>query len=159
MVKGSTVNQIVRRVAATPAPTKGSESLSRAKTHRSGGIFVTSQVALGIEPKLYLSWAVIPSYWATGYTLLVFHSTTGFSPERYPDDLNRHGQLVIETVQDDGRELHPEEGTHYYTFVLHKKCLLGLREKMSVVRFSETIPSAKVAIGRIRDKLELEEMV
>jgi hypothetical protein len=121
-------------------------------------MFVSSQVSLGIEPRLLLSWAIIPRYWQQGYSLMVFHSTSGFSPEKYPDDLNRHGQLIIETNQDAMRDVRPPEGTHYYTFLLHKKSFLGLAEKMSILRFSETIPSAKVAIGRIRDKLDLEDM-
>jgi len=150
--------QIVRRVSQTPAQRAPESDLEPPKTHRSGGIFVTSQVALGIEPKLVLSWSVQPPYWSNGYVLLVFHSASGFSPEKYPDDLNRHGQLIIETAFDASHELHPAEGTHFYTFVLYKKCFLGLSEKMSILRFSETIPSAKVAIGRIRNKLELDEM-
>jgi hypothetical protein len=115
-------------------------------------------MALGIEPKLYLSWSVVPQYWQGGYTLMIFHSVSGFCPERYPDDLNLHGQLIIETLQDDCREIRPQEGTHYYTFVLHKKCFLGLSEKLSILRVSETIPSAQVPLGRIRDKCELEDM-
>jgi hypothetical protein len=153
------MGQIVRRVSQTPVTADQRENLLPERIHRGSGMFVKSQVELGIEPKLYLSWAVIPSNWAKGYTLLVFHSMSGFSTERYPDDLNRHGQLVIETAQDETRVIHPAEGTHYYSFILHKKCLLGFAEKMAVLRFSESVPSAAVAIGRIRSKLEFEEMI
>ena len=88
----------------------------------------------------------------------MFHSTTGFCPERYPDDLNRHGQLIIETNGDAWREERPEEGTHYYTFLLHKRGFLGLAESVSILRFSEAIPSARVAIGRLRNVEELEQL-
>ena len=152
------MSQIVRRAAETPVAQGQADDLLPAKTHRVAGMFVTSQVGLGIEPKLYLSWAVQPSYWESGYTLLVFHSTSGFSPEKYPDDLNRHGRLIIETTRDAYHEERPEEGPHYFTFILYKKSLFGLSENLSVVRFSETIPSAKVAISRIKNKVELEEM-
>jgi hypothetical protein len=151
------MGQLVRRAVQPLAATENEDQLPE-KKHSGGGIFVTSQVALGIEPKLFLSWAVLPSHWAKGYTLLVFHSMSGFSPEKYPEDLNKHGRLIIETVQDDWREERPEEGSHYYTFVLHKRGFLPLWEKVAVLRFSETIPSARIAIGRIRNKLELEEM-
>jgi hypothetical protein len=152
------VSQIARRAVQTSIETTDAPDLLPAKRHSSDGIFVESQLMLGIEPKLHLSWAVVPRYWHEGYTLLVFHSMSGFCPERYPDDLNRHGQLIIETRRDDWRDVRPSEGTHFYTFLLHKKSLFGLREYVSVLRLSETIPSAHVALGRIKDKLQLEEM-
>ncbi len=127
------------------------------KVHSRGGVLVRSQLALGIEPKLYLSWSIEPWYWRNGFTLMVFHSMSGFCPESSPDDLTRHGQLIIETTQDACREEHPEEGTHYYTFLLYKSHL-GLFKSEELVRFSETVPSMKVALGRIKNKLELEEM-
>jgi hypothetical protein len=157
MVEGDAMNEIVRRVTRREVRTRDSDHLLPEKLHRKGPIAVTSQVTLGIEPKLYLAWSIEDWYWTQGYTLMVFHSTTGFSPERYPEDLNRHGQLIIETTQDASREEHPEEGTHYYSFVLHKRHLVVF-ESMDVLRFSETIPSAKVPIGRIKDQMELEEM-
>jgi hypothetical protein len=150
---------IVRRVAAqTPAPARDDDLLP-ARIHRAGGIFVSSQLSLGIDPRLFLSWAVLPRYWAAGHTLLVFRSTSGFCAERHPDDLNRHGALIVETAADDRHEERLAEGTYYYTFVLHKNCLLGLAEKVSVLRFSETIPSAKVAVGRIKDRIDLQDML
>src|SRR5689334_3888239 len=103
------MNQIVRRKVEPPVPTDGGELLP-AKRHSREGIFVESQLALGIEPKLYLSWSVLPRYWAKGYTLHIFHSTEGFSPEKHPHDLARHGQLIVETAHDGSREEHPEEG-------------------------------------------------
>jgi hypothetical protein len=83
----------------------------------------------------------------------------GFCPTKHPDDLNLHGRLIIETREDATFTHVPEEGSHFFTFVLHKKVLFGLREKMSILRFSETVPSAKVAIGRIRDRIELQDML
>lgn len=152
------MGNIVRRVTQAPIQAQPGGELQPEKFHSSGGIFAKSQLLLGIEPKLQLSWSVLPRYWTAGFTLMVFHSTTGFCPERFPDDLNRHGQLIIETLQDDCREEHPGEGTHYYTFLLHRKTFFGLVEDMSILRFSETVPSARVAIERIRNRLELDEM-
>jgi hypothetical protein len=129
------------------------------RSHRIDGISVASQLSLGVEPRLSLAWRVDPPRWNAGYTLLVFESTTSFSAERYPQDLHRHGSLIIETLEDSCFEYVPTEGIHYFTFVIHKKILLGLSERMAVLRFSEIVPSAKVAVGRIRDQIELQEML
>lgn len=153
------MSHIVRRVTEKPTHVVNAADLVPARSHRAGGIFVESQLALGIEPKLFLSWSVMPRYWSKGYSLMVFRSVTGFCPEKFPADLNLHGQLIIETTHDDRYEEHPAEGTYYYTFLLHKRTFFGLGEKMSLVRFSETIPSAKVGIGRISDRVELKELL
>jgi hypothetical protein len=152
------MNPIVRRVEQNPAPRNETHQLP-ARTHRASGVFVESQLSLGIEPKLRICWAVLPRYWDKGFKLLVFRSATGFCPETYPDDLNQHGQLIIETNRDASHEECPAEGTHYFTFVLYKRVLLGLSEKMSIVRFSETVPSAKVALGRLKDQIDLRDML
>jgi hypothetical protein len=110
------------------------------------------------DRRLYICWAVNSRYWTSDFTLMVFHSTSGFCPERHPDDLNKHGRLIIETTSNGSREERLTEGTHFYTFVLHKAAWHGLSERVSVVRFSETVPSAKVGIGRIRDSMELQEL-
>ena len=141
-----------------PGGTTLADSLP-ARIHRGIGMSVESQLSLGIEPALRLSWRIERAYWSDGFTLMIFRSLTGFSPEKYPDDLNRHGQLIIETTQDDSYHTRPEEGTHYYTLLLHKRGFLGLSEKMALVRFSESVPSAKVGIGRIKDQIELQSML
>jgi hypothetical protein len=119
---------------------------------------VASQLCLGVEPRLSLAWRVDHRLWDTGYSLLVFESLTGLCSERYPQDLNRHGSLIVETTEDSTFEYVPTEGPHYFTFLLHKKCFIPIWEKIGVVRFAEIVPSAKVAIGRIRDQLELQDM-
>jgi hypothetical protein len=50
------------------------------------------------------------------------------------------------------------EGTYYYTFLLRKVVVFGLWEACTLVRFSETIPTAKIGIGRIKDQMELREL-
>jgi hypothetical protein len=152
------MNQIVRRGERIPERTESPNQLPTRAFH-SGGIAVQSRLTLGIEPRINLYWEVLSSHWADGYTLLVFHNMSGFCPEKYPEDLNRHGRLIIETTHDGAHEEMPVEGNHYFTFVLHKKLFLGLRERLSVLRFSETVPSAKVAIGRIKDQIDLQDML
>jgi hypothetical protein len=152
------MNHIVLRSQPEIAP-KETDTVLPARIHRGGSILVSSQLTVGVEPRLQFSWTVIPRYWLRGFSLLVFRSATGFSPEKYPDDLNKHGQLIVETRHDGSHDECPAEGTHYFTLLVHKKILLGLSEKMSILRFSETVPSAKVAIGRIRDQIELREML
>jgi hypothetical protein len=157
MVKGDAMNHIVRRSAQTAAITETGAQLP-ARSHQGNGFIVASQLTVDVEPRLSLAWRVEQWYWNDGFTLLVFHSTAGFCPQQYPDDLNLHGRLIIETREDATFAQVPEEGSHFFTFVLHKKVFLGLREKLSVLRFSEIVPSAKVAIGRIKDRIELQNM-
>lgn len=117
---------------------------------------VTSTSMLGHHPKVHLTWNVDQKYWAKRYRLLVFRSTVGFCPDENPEDLNRHGQLIVETTHNGEHLEHPEEGTFFYTFVLHKRGWFS--ERVSVARLYETIPSAKVPISRIKDQLELREL-
>jgi hypothetical protein len=150
------MNEVTRRSDQTPVATTGEQLPVR--THHIESIFVSSQLTLAMEPRLRFAWTVKPAYWYAGYTLMVFRSTAGFCPQKYPKDLNEHGRLIIETDRDAYHDECPEEGTHFFTFVLHKRILLGLSERLSVLRFSETIPSARVVVGRIRDQIELREL-
>ena len=100
------------------------------------------------------------SVWAKGYTLMAFRNDTGFlQHEKNPEYLTLHGDMFIETNRDGYHQERPEEGTVYYTFVLHRKVFFGLVDDSRVVRFSETIPSAKVGIGRIRDQVDLQSLL
>jgi len=152
------MGHIVRRTTQNSAIQENNEQLPP-RTHQGNGIVVASQLTLGVEPRLALAWSVDIRHWVDGFTLFVFHSTKEFSPQQYPDELLLHGQLIIETRENGEFTQVPEEGTHFFTFILHKKTLFGLREKMSALRFSEIVPSAKVAIGRIKDRLELQQLV
>jgi hypothetical protein len=129
------------------------------RVHEIGELKVESHLSLGVEPTLRIIWSV-PSYvWAKGYTLMAFRNDTGFWYEKNPEMLTLHGDMIIETNRDGYYQEHPEEGTVYYTFVLHRKVLFGLVDDSRVVRFSETIPSAKVGIGRIRDQVDLQSLL
>jgi hypothetical protein len=150
------MSEIVRKSDAELAGAGGELLLPR--THIDDGLSVQSQLSLGVAPRLTLSWAVDYGHWTDGCRLLVFHSTSEFSSELYPDDLSQHGRLIIDTTADGSRDEQPSEGTHFYTFVLRKE-YFGLVEGLSVVRFSETVPTAKIAIGRIRDKMELDDLL
>jgi hypothetical protein len=81
-------------------------------------MFVTRELSLGIEPRLQLTWFAVPRFWSNGFILMLFRSVSGFCPDKYPTDLNRHGQLVAEATHDDFYEERPEEGIYYYTFIL-----------------------------------------
>jgi hypothetical protein len=150
------VNQIVRRVNDNHA-LAGESERQPTQIRRVKEMIVSSTRSLGIDPKVHLTWNVLPWYWNKRFRLLVFRSNTGFCPEENPEDLNRHGHLIIQTTHDGEHLEQPGEGTFYYTFLLHKPG--WLREKMSIARLAETIPSAKVAIGRIRDRVEFQELM
>ena len=151
------MNPVVCKVAsAYLARSTTAQVLTR--IHRINNITVASRLALGVEPRLSIAWEVDPRCWSRDFSLLIFQSLSGFCAQRYPQDLNEHGSLIIETLEDSQFEFVPTEGQHFFTFVLHRRILLGLFERMGVLRFSETVPSAKVATGRIRDLSELQEM-
>jgi hypothetical protein len=152
------MDDIIRRAPLNEMLQQSSDLLP-ARTHRIRELTVQSQLSVGIEPRLLIAWNVNQRYWAAGYSLLVFESTTAFSPELYPDELTKHGSLIIETRDDSYLEQVPSEGTHYYTFVLHKPVFFRLFDRMNVLRFSENVPSARVAVGRLRDQVELKGMV
>jgi hypothetical protein len=126
--------------------------------HRKGGLSVSGQRTLGIDPRVLLTWSAEYRYWADGYRLMGFRSSSGFAPDQHPEDLSAHGQMILEEIADGSLEERLPEGTYFYTFVLYKRTFLGMWENMTVVRFSETVPSAKTAIGRIEDQLRLQQL-
>jgi hypothetical protein len=127
------------------------------KTRRSEGLTVTSETTLGFDPRIALSWSVEPWYWGEGYRLLGFHSTSEFSRDQPAKDLSAHGQMFLEETADGSMEEQLAEGTHYYTFLLHKKGLI-FEAMSSPVRFSALIPSAKTGIGRVEDTLRVQQL-
>lgn len=147
MAEDSIVKQVVE---------EGDDHALPARIHRDRALVATSRLSLGIEPELHLSWAVSPHYFESGYRVLIFRNTTGFCPERFPEDLNRHGQLIVETKQSASYNERLPEGTYYYTILLCKQGLLLRR--VETIRFSETIPTAKIGIGRIKDRIELQTL-
>jgi hypothetical protein len=159
-MKGVEMNAIVRRTSAALAPSSSASpnALVVDRMHRNRDVLVRCQLSVDVRPSIYLAWHVHEAAWRKGYRLKIFRSANGFSPERYPDDLTKHGQMIAEAHEDSTYIEHPPEGTLFYTFLLQRKYLFGLMETLSVLRFSETIPSAKVAIGRIEDRVRLKEL-
>jgi hypothetical protein len=114
------VRAIARRTQELPAQPSDPHLLPP-RPLRGEGLVMESQLYLGARPELHLSWAIIPSYRRTGCKLWVFHSTTSFSSAEDPDDLERHGRLIIETKQDGHQTLYLAEGDHFFTALLAKK--------------------------------------
>ena len=158
---GSVVRRVNNSLARSNAGNEGiqqaGEFLAPVTRHKDA-LTVTSLKNIGVDPHLLLSWSVRWRYWADGYRLMGFRSASGFAPEEHPEQLSAHGQMILEETADGTLEERLPEGTHFYTFVLYKRTLFGLRERMTVLRFSETIPSAKTAIGRIEDQIALQQL-
>jgi hypothetical protein len=155
----------VRRVktAITPPSASGTalqtaETVVAPVTRHADGLSVTSEKSLGADPSVLLTWNVEHQLWQDGFRLLGFRSATSFAPEKYSRDFSAHGQMILEETADGQLEEHLPEGTHFYTFVLYKKHFLRLMESIAVVRFSEMIPTARTAIGRIEDQLKLQQL-
>lgn len=139
-------------------PEGNDENPAAVKSYQEKNLKVSQSLMLGIHPKLILSWIVPPEYWDKGFSLRIFRNTTGFCPTRYPDDHSEHGHLIVESFENSSHEEYPDEGTYYFTCVLHR-VRFGLWEKLEMVRFAVTIPSAKTAIGRMKDKHELQDLM
>jgi hypothetical protein len=153
------MDHIVRRVKdGALSSVSGDDALAEPVTRRDHELSVTSQRILGVQPRVLLAWSASAECWRDGYKLLVFRSPTGFAPDRDTRVLSEHGPLILEETADGDLEEHLPEGTHFYTFILHRRKFLGLGESFCVVRFSETIPSAKTAVGRIEDQVKLARM-
>src|SRR5205807_2341321 len=106
------------------------------------------------DPRILLAWNVRWKYWSNGYKLLGFRSTTGFASHERPEDLSAHGQMFLEETADGSVEQSLPEGTYYYTFILHREGIFRWSRVLSdPLRFSEVIPSARTAIGRIEDQI------
>lgn len=155
----STVRRIDNALAqANDASLEQVNESPPAVTRQKQGLSVTSQKTLGMNPRILLTWSAEYHHWADGFRLMGFRSASGFAPDQHPENLSAHGQMILEETADGTLEERLPEGTHFYTFVLYKRTYFGLREKMNIVRFSETIPSARTAIGRSEDHLKLQQL-
>ncbi len=147
------MGNIVRRVRHHDS---GGDEIST--VHTGEHLTVVSHLRLGIYPGVRLEWTIERTKQTRGATLIAFRSTTGFCPIDDPDELGLHGQMFLKTTEDGQREDHLPEGVHFYTFILRRPGIF--REKRSdPVCFTETIPSAKVAIGRMHDQLALKQLM
>jgi hypothetical protein len=150
------MGQEIRRVQRTEIVIADNPDYLPVVKRQDKELTVSSQLRLGMQPAMFASWEVPSWCWRDGFRLMIFRSATGFAPDRRAKDLSTHGQLIREEATDGTFEEHLPEGTHYYTYLLHRKGLLF--EHMCIVRFSETVPSAKVAIGRMKDVMELQRL-
>jgi len=157
------MNPVVRRLDADQAAidaqfVQSSDEQPPPAVYNAKGLSVTSQKFLGIDPRVILTWHVPSRYWSAGYQLLGFRSNTGFAPQKYPKNLSAHGQMFLEVSANGSVKDALAEGAYFYTFVLYKRRLLGVFESMSIVRFSEGVPSATTAISRIEQQLALRNL-
>jgi hypothetical protein len=145
------MSQIVRRVQEPLAHQNDFQTPIERKGEK---LTIRTQKCLGVQPHLLIEWEVPYHHWSEGFKLLGFRSNSGFASDTKPKDLSAHGQLILEETANGSRQECLPEGTYYYTFLLRKKCMFH-SDFTIPVRFSETIPSAKTAIGRIEDQMRL----
>jgi hypothetical protein len=161
------MSQILKRVEcgieSGAANQEGSPDLVQYRDpvkRQADGLTVVCRANVGVDPGVLIQWNVAPPHWAKRFRLLGFRSTTGLAANRRTRNLDEHGQLIIDEQALGGQlEERLPEGTYFYTFLLHRPVLCGMREELSdPVRFSETIPSARTAIGRVEDRLKLQQL-
>lgn len=126
-------------------------------TRQDHELSVTTSKSLEVQPRIKFEWNAPYELWNKGCKLYIFHNTVGFAPNRDTLELSDHGHLIFEETANGMREELVGEGTHFYTLILYKPVFVFF-ESRCVVRFSETIPSAKVAIGRMEDLMKLKQL-
>lgn len=153
------MGQIVRRVAQPSEIVTTANNASETHIHKVSGFAIASRVIREVQPKVEIAWDIHPQYWQQGFRLLAFHDTHGFCDERWPDNLNDHGQLIIDTRENGVFEDYSAEGKHFFTFVLRKEGSFFKSERRLTLRFSENVPSAKLGIQRIKEQIELTQLL
>ncbi len=126
---------------------------------RGEGLFISLWLDDGIDPSLKLRWCVPQSYWRKGSKLMGFHNVSGFCTEEWPEDLNKHGNLIIEHSHDADFRTPLSEGWHYFTFLLTRPAAWGMfKSTTRPLRFSQNVKSLKNALGRIDDQMKLQRL-
>lgn len=74
------MGNIVRRVESSLSSSLSGEEFLPPVLRRDGSLTVTSRKCLGVQPQVLIEWQSPFELWRTGYKLMVFRSTSGFSP-------------------------------------------------------------------------------
>src|ERR1700742_3208155 len=105
------MGHIVRRVER---PQDHALSYEDVTHHKGEGLVVDVHRKIGFNPSIRIEWRRLRGY--AGATLKLFKSTTGFCPEDRPQDLSKHGQMILESSRNGEIEQHLAEGTYFFTF-------------------------------------------
>jgi hypothetical protein len=149
------MGQIVRKVKR--AANQDGYAFEDVTEHKGEGLQIEVHRRIDFNPMVRIEWRRLKGY--GGITLKLFRNTTGFCPTDRPEDLTRHGQMILESVKNGEIEQHLAEGTYFYTFQFYQSVLFGLSEKLSrPIRFTVEVPSLDTALKRVGDWHKLEEM-
>lgn len=128
------------------------------REHRGDRFVVRSQLAIGIDQRISLSWE-LTRVSSRGWRILGFRRTEGFAPEQSRWDLGAHGLKIIDSAETSSKVEHLGEGEYFYTFVLRRN-LWGLADvTRELIQFSEVIPSAKHVIRRLEDTIHARKLL
>jgi hypothetical protein len=155
---GSSVQRVEADIKKPASPIQSDDEYLAETKRSKEGLSVTSQKCLGVDPRILVTWDVEDHLWKAGFRLLGFRSSDGFAPDEHTETLSEHGQMILDEVANGNLVERLAEGTYFYTFVLRLRKYFGCFEWLTVVRFSETIPSARTAIGRIEDQRKLQQL-
>jgi hypothetical protein len=149
------MGQIVQRVKR--AAQQDGYSFEDVTEYKGEGLLVEVHRRIDFNPMVRIEWRRLQGY--GGVTLKLFRNITGFCPTDRPEDLTKHGQMILESVKNGEIEQHLAEGTYFYTFQFYQSILFGLSEKLSrPIRFTVEIPSLDTALKRVGDWQKLEEI-
>ncbi len=148
------MGQVVRRVDRPPQ--QGVNSFEDTTQYSGEGLTIDVHRIIEFNPRVRIEWRRRAGY--DDIILKVFRSTNGFCPEDWPEELTRHGQMILETEKDGEIEQHLAEGTYFYTFQFCQPALFGLSEKLSKpIRFTVEVPTLDTALKRVGDWQKMEE--
>jgi hypothetical protein len=149
------MGQIVRRVKRQAQ--QDGYSFEDTTEHHGEGLWIEVHRRIDFNPMVRIEWRRLSGYGRI--TLKLFRSSKGFCPEDRPEDLTKHGEMILESVKNGEIEQHLSEGTYFYTFQFCQPVLFGLSEKLSrPIRFTVEVPSLETALKRVGDWQKLEEM-
>lgn len=87
---------------------------------RSGRLTIHHQLAVGMQPELFIEWRADPVLLCRGYRVLIFRNQNGFASTTgdTPVDQPSHGEQIVHATEDDRLLLPVTEGDHFFTAML-----------------------------------------
>lgn len=119
---------------------------------------VYSRLYVGIDQRLRLGWIAPIDMLQSGWRVMAFRRTDGFSPAKHPENLSTYGQKILDTEGSDMKDEWLTPGEYFYTFILFKPGLF-INRFADVIEFQERIPTGEQVIARLREAAEGQKLV
>lgn len=127
--------------------------------YRNHIVMIETRRMIDLAPRVRLDWTVQASVeWNRNSKLLVFRNDQGFFDYDKPNDLYKHGRLIVEVTGGDESnrrgwiEEHLPAGQHFYTLIVHTKWFANIFHSIAgpPLHFSVQIPNAQAMLGNMK---------